>query len=167
MFARIAESAGGNPLFLEEMLRMLEDDGLVRRDGAGLVADVELDLVRVPDSIHALLSARLDRLSQEERLVIRSASVVGKVFWWGAVEQLAPETERAHVGSALQTLVRKDLIRPEPSTFAGEDAFRFHHILIQERPTAARPRRSAPTCTRSSRSGSRGSRAIAQARSRR
>jgi len=132
MFARIAESAGGNPLFLEEMLRMLEDDGLVRRDRAGLVADAELDLVRVPDSIHALLSARLDRLSQEERLVIRSASVVGKVFWWGAVEQLAPEPERAHVGSALQTLVRKDLIRPEPSTFAGEDAFRFHHILIQE-----------------------------------
>ena len=132
MFARIAESAGGNPLFLEEMLRMLEDDGLVRRDGTGLVADAELDLVRVPDSIHALLSARLDRLSQEERLVIRSASVVGKVFWWGAVEQLAPEPKRAQVGSALQTLVRKDLIRPEPSTFAGEDAFRFHHILIQE-----------------------------------
>jgi tetratricopeptide (TPR) repeat protein len=82
--------------------------------------------------IHALLSARLDRLSEEERLVIRSAAVAGKVFWWGAVEELVPEPVRAHVGSALQTLVRKDLIRPEPSTLAGEDAFRFHHILIQE-----------------------------------
>jgi class 3 adenylate cyclase/tetratricopeptide (TPR) repeat protein len=130
--ARIAEPAGGNPLFLEEMLRMLEDDGILRQEGGRWVASAELGEVRMPGSIQALLSARLDRLSQEERVVIRSASVVGKVFWWGAIEELAPEPVRARVGSALQTLVRKDLIRPEPSTFAGEDAFRFHHILIQE-----------------------------------
>ena len=132
VWSRIAESAGGNPLFLEEMLRMLEDDDLLRREGGRWVASEDLGDVRVPESIQALLSARLDRLSQEERLVIRSASVVGKVFWWGAVEELAPEPIRAHVGSALQTLVRKELIRPERSTFVGEDAFRFHHILIQE-----------------------------------
>jgi predicted ATPase/class 3 adenylate cyclase len=131
-FDRIAESAGGNPLFLEEMLRMLDDDGLLRREEGRWVATTDLGDVRIPESIHALLSARLDRLSEEERLVIRSAAVAGKVFWWGAVEELVPEPVRAHVGSALQTLVRKDLIRPEPSTLAGEDAFRFHHILIQE-----------------------------------
>jgi predicted ATPase len=131
-FDRIAESAGGNPLFLEEMLRMLDDDGLLRREEGGWVATTDLGDVRIPESIHALLGARLDRLSEEERLVIRSAAVAGKVFWWGAVEELVPEPVRAHVGSALQTLVRKDLIRPEPSTLAGEDAFRFHHILIQE-----------------------------------
>jgi tetratricopeptide (TPR) repeat protein len=131
-FARIAGSAGGNPLFLEEMLRMLEDDDLLRQKEGRWVASEELGDVRVPESIQALLSARLDRLTQEERLVIRSAAVVGKVFWWGAVQELAPQSIRAHVGSALQTLVRKDLIRPERSTFAGEDAFRFHHILIQE-----------------------------------
>ncbi len=131
-FGRIAEPAAGNPLFLEEMLRMLDDDGLLLRQGDRWVATSDLGDVRVPDSIHALLGARLDRLSSEERTVIRSASVVGKVFWWGAVAELAPEPVRSHVGSALQTLVRKDLIQPEPSTFAGEDAFRFHHILIQE-----------------------------------
>jgi class 3 adenylate cyclase/tetratricopeptide (TPR) repeat protein len=130
-FARIAESAGGNPLFLEEMLRMLDDDGLLRRQGDRWLAP-DLGDLRVPESIQALLGARLDRLSPDERLVIRSAAVVGKVFWWGAVEQLAPEGARSRVGGALQTLVRKDLIRPEPSTFAGEDAFRFHHILIQD-----------------------------------
>ena len=131
-FAHIAEPAAGNPLFLEEMLRMLDDDGLLLREGDHWVATSDLGEVRVPGSIHALLGARLDRLSRDERIVIRSAAVVGKVFWWGAVEELAPESVRGHVGSALQTLVRKDMIRPEPSTFAGEDAFRFHHILIQE-----------------------------------
>jgi class 3 adenylate cyclase/tetratricopeptide (TPR) repeat protein len=131
-FARIADSAGGNPLFLEEMLRMLDDDGLLRREEGRWIAAADLGEVRIPESIQALLSARLDRLSQEERLVIRSAAVAGKVFWWGAIEGLMATPVRAHVGSALQTLVRKDLIRPEPSTLAGEDAFRFHHILIQE-----------------------------------
>jgi class 3 adenylate cyclase/tetratricopeptide (TPR) repeat protein len=131
-FDRIAESAGGNPLFLEEMLRMLDDDGLLRREEGRWVATTDLGDVRIPESIHALLSARLDRLSEEERLVIRSAAVAGRVFWWGAIEELVAEPVRAHVGSALQTLVRKDFIRPEPSTLAGEDAFRFHHILIQE-----------------------------------
>jgi class 3 adenylate cyclase/tetratricopeptide (TPR) repeat protein len=132
VFARIAESAGGNPLFLEEMLRMLDDDGLLRREEDRWVATADLGRVRVPETIQALLGARLDRLTPEERLVIRSAAVMGKVFGRGAVEELAPEPVRPHVGSALQTLVRKDLIRPEPSPLAGEDAFRFHHILIQE-----------------------------------
>jgi class 3 adenylate cyclase/tetratricopeptide (TPR) repeat protein len=129
---RIAESAGGNPLFLEEMLRMLEDDGIIQRQDGRWVVTRELAAVTVPASIHALLGARLDRLSYEERSVVRSASVVGKVFWWGAVAELVPEGIRSQVGSHLQTLVRKDLIRPAQSTFAGEDAFRFHHILVQE-----------------------------------
>jgi class 3 adenylate cyclase/tetratricopeptide (TPR) repeat protein len=129
---RIAEAAGGNPLFLEEMLRMLEDDGLLLRQDGGWVATEDLSEVDVPASIHALLGARLDRLTAEERAVIRCASVMGRVFWWGAVAELAPESIRPEAGSYLQTLVRKDLIRPEHSSFAGEDAFRFHHILIQE-----------------------------------
>jgi len=132
---RIAEPAGGNPLFLEEMLRMLEDDGMIHRSNRGdrgWEVTVDLASVSVPASIQALLAARLDRLSVEERTVIRCASVIGRVFWWGAVAELAPEEIRPRVGGHLQTLVRKDLIRPDRSTFSGEDAFRFHHLLIQE-----------------------------------
>lgn len=129
---RIAESAGGNALFLEEILRMLEDDGLLRRRGGRWVVAGDLSAVRVPASIHALLGARLDRLSGEERAVIRCASVVGQVFWWGAVADLVSEAIRPQVGSHLQTLVRKDLIQPDRSTFAREDGFRFHHVLVQE-----------------------------------
>jgi predicted ATPase/class 3 adenylate cyclase len=129
---RIADSAAGNPLFLEEMLRMLEDHGVLRRENGQAVVTEDLSTVTVPASIHALLAARLDRLSDEELSVIRCASVVGKVFWWGAVGELVPAGIRSEIGSHLQTLVRKDLIRPDRSTFAGEDAFTFHHILVQE-----------------------------------
>jgi class 3 adenylate cyclase/tetratricopeptide (TPR) repeat protein len=132
MLDRIEEAAGGNPLFLEEMIRMLEEDGILRRADGRLVLDGEATSVRLPGSIHALLEARLDRLSVEERTVIRCAAVIGKVFWWGAVVDLAPAEMRSSVGAHLQSLVRKDLIRPERSTMAGEDAFRFHHILLQE-----------------------------------
>ncbi|MBM7789690.1 adenylate/guanylate cyclase domain-containing protein [Tenggerimyces flavus] len=127
---RIAESAGGNPLFMEEMLRMLEDDGLLLHGNLATVVG-DLATVEVPASIHALLGARLDRLSEEERAVLRCASIVGRVFWWGAVATLAPEAARPRLASHLQTLVRKELIRPDTSTFAGEDAFRFHHVVVQ------------------------------------
>jgi predicted ATPase len=137
---RITESSGGNPLFVEEMLRMLEDDGLLTRGDGGWVVAGDLSDIAVPASIQALLGARLDRLSPEELAVIRCASVVGKVFWWGAVEELAPQVVRPHVGSHLQTLVRKDMIRPERSSFSGEDAFRFHHILIQDAAYAGTPK---------------------------
>jgi class 3 adenylate cyclase/tetratricopeptide (TPR) repeat protein len=128
----LTESAGGNALFLEEIVRMLEDDGLLRRREGGWTVTGDLSTVRVPASIHALLGARLDRLSDEQRTVIRSASVVGQVFWWGAVAELVPDEVRTDVGSHLQTLVRKDLIRPERSTLPREDGFRFHHVLVQD-----------------------------------
>jgi tetratricopeptide (TPR) repeat protein len=137
---RIADSAGGNPLFLEEMLRMLEDDGLLRRGEGGWIVAGDLLGVALPASIQALLGARLDRLGPDERDVIRSAAVIGRVFWWGAIAELVPEPVRSRVGGHLQTLVRKDLIRPERSSFSGEDAFRFHHILIQEAAYRATPK---------------------------
>ena len=137
---RITESAGGNPLFVEEMLRMLEDDGLLRRQNGGWVVTGDLSDLSVPASISALLGARLDRLSAGELAVIRCASVIGKVFWWGPVEELAPATVRRQVGGHLQTLVRKDLIRPERSSFSGEDAFRFHHTLLLDAAYAGTPK---------------------------
>ena len=129
---RIVEAADGNPLFVEEMLRMLEDDGvLVRSDDRWRVVG-DLSQVAVPATIQALLAARLDRLGPQERAVLGTASVIGREFWWGAVSELSPEALRPAVGGHLQTLVRKGLIRPERSTLVGEDAFRFHHLLIQD-----------------------------------
>ena len=125
-------TAGGNPLFVEELLRMFREDGRLRNeDGRWLLVDDPAGAT-VPPTIQALLAARLDRLGHEERTVIGSAAVIGKIFWWGAVAALVPEDLRLEVGRHLQALVRRELIQPHRSSFVGEDAFRFRHLLIQE-----------------------------------
>jgi class 3 adenylate cyclase/tetratricopeptide (TPR) repeat protein len=138
--ARIIEAAEGNPLFAEELLRMLRDEGALCRDNGGWRVTADLEDLAVPPSIHALLSARLDRLAPEERAVIQRASVVGQVFWWSAIADLSPDSVRADVGASLQSLVRKELIRQEPSALETEDAFRFGHILIRDAAYAALPK---------------------------
>jgi class 3 adenylate cyclase/tetratricopeptide (TPR) repeat protein len=138
---RIVESSEGNPLFVEEMLRMLIDDGLLRRDDGHWIPTNDLSRVSAPRTIQALIAARLDRLQDEERAVAQRASVVGRVFYWGAVVHLSPEKTRATIGGHLQTLLRKELILPEPSPFVGEDAFRFSHILIRDAAYQSMPKR--------------------------
>jgi len=130
--SRIVQAAGGNPLFVEQMLAMLIDDGLIHSVDGRWVATSDHLTVSVPPTIAALLSARLDRLEPEERDLIGRASVVGKVFYRGALVALGPESQAAKVDELLKALVRKDLIRPDRSTLAEEDAFRFRHILVQE-----------------------------------
>ena len=140
--SRILDVAEGNPLFVEEMLRMLIDDGLLERNNGEWVATVDLSRMSTPNTILALITARLDRLEQQERAVLQRASVVGKVFYWGAVTDLSPQSARGSVGARLQALLRKELVQPEPSPFAGEDAFRFSHILIRDAAYESIPKRA-------------------------
>ena len=118
--ARIGAAAEGNPLFVEQMVALLAEEG---ESG---------ETLSIPPSIHALLAARLDRLTLEERAVIETGAVVGRGFWRGAVRDLAPPELRDAVGTHLMALVRKDLVEPEASTLAHEDAFRFRHVLIRD-----------------------------------
>jgi class 3 adenylate cyclase/tetratricopeptide (TPR) repeat protein len=138
--SRVAEAAEGNPLFVEEMLGMLIDDGLLERRNGHWVATGDVGTVAVPPSIHALLSARLDRLEPAERAVIESASVEGKIFHRGSVAELVPAKLRGAVGRHLQTLVRKEVLRPDRAEFAGDDAFRFRHLLIRDAAYEAMPK---------------------------
>jgi predicted ATPase len=116
--------AEGNPLVLEQLL--------------ALAAEEEREELVIPHSINALLAARLDRLKPEERALLDRASVVGREFWRGALVTLSPpETE---VSALLQRLVRRRLIVPERSSFPGEDAFRFGHILIRDAAYAGIPK---------------------------
>jgi predicted ATPase/class 3 adenylate cyclase len=118
--ARIADAAEGNPLFVEQMVALLAEEG---ESG---------ETIPIPPSIQALLAARLDRLTFEERSMLETAAVVGRGFWRGAVRDLAPQGLRNVVGAHLMALVRKDLVEPESSTLAHEDAFRFRHVLIRD-----------------------------------
>ena len=137
----VGRATGGNPLFLEEMLRMLVEDGvLVERDG--LLRSLEdVETLRVPETVQAVLAARLDLLDAEELAVLQRAAVIGQVFWWGAVADLSPPEQVGGVAAQLQGLVRKGLIRPDRRTFAGEDGFRFGHILIRDAAYESMPKR--------------------------
>jgi class 3 adenylate cyclase/tetratricopeptide (TPR) repeat protein len=121
---RIREAAEGNPLFVEEMVALVEESG----DGE----------VSVPGTIQALLAARLDQLEPAERGVLERGSVEGRVFHRGAVQALAPE--ETNVERRLTGLVRKELVRPDKPQLAGEDAYRFRHLLIRDAAYDALPK---------------------------
>jgi tetratricopeptide (TPR) repeat protein len=134
---RILEAAGGNPLFLEQILTRLVDDGYLEQSPTGWSVARDMSTLSVPPTIAALLAARLERLSPPERATIERASVVGKVFWWGSVAELSPSEDRPAVGGHLTTLVSRELIRPDPvgpdaTVFPGDEAFRFRHLLVRD-----------------------------------
>ena len=114
----VAERSGGNPLFAEEMVRRISEEG------AGAV-----DL---PDSVQAVLAARLDALEPFERRLVQQASVVGRTFWASALATLAA-TEGKDLDRALMTLQEKDILAPgSERSPAGEREFAFKHVLIRD-----------------------------------
>jgi class 3 adenylate cyclase/tetratricopeptide (TPR) repeat protein len=137
---RICDAAAGNPLFVEEMVSMLIDDGLLRRKEGGLVTAADLSRVRVPPTIQALLASRLDQLSAEERRVLEWGAVEGNVFHRGALEELSASGEQDGIARCLTALMRKDLVRSHRAAFDGEDAFCFRHPLIREAAYEALPK---------------------------
>lgn len=129
---RIVEAADGNPLFVEELLAMLIDDGSLVRSNGSWIAARDLRRITVPPTIQALLAARLDRLDRPERSVMECGAVEGKVFHASAVAALVPDLVRPQVPSHLLGLMRKELLRPDRSAFSGDEAYRFRHLLIRD-----------------------------------
>jgi class 3 adenylate cyclase/tetratricopeptide (TPR) repeat protein len=120
--ARVLENAGGNPLFLEETVRMLSD--------VGELGEADAEALPVPTSLQALIGSRLDQVQPAGKRVAQQASVIGSVFWPGAVAHLGANGDLA---AGLSDLDRRDLIRAnDPSSVAGEDEFAFKHVLIRD-----------------------------------
>ena len=133
MVDRIIAAAEGNPLFVEQMLSMLVDRGVVRRaeDGSWMAGD-EVPDVAVPPTISALIAARLERLRSDDRTVLQEGSVIGLVFYEHAVESMSPPDLRPAVAESIRKLVRRQFVRPEPAMFMDEASFRFDHALIRD-----------------------------------
>jgi class 3 adenylate cyclase/tetratricopeptide (TPR) repeat protein len=119
---RIVLAAGGNPLFLTEMLALAADDGEIE----------------IPPTLRALLAARLDQLDVPERRVLERGAVEGELFHRGTVQALAPE--ETEVTPRLAALVRRELVRPDRPQLPHEDAYRFRHLLIRDAAYDALPK---------------------------
>ena len=139
---RVTTAAGGNPLFLEEVLRMLVDEGRLARDGDAWIVTGDLSGLRIPPTVSALLSSRLDRLPEGERSVLEAASVEGQSFSVGALEALLPEASRDALPGLLRSIARKDLVVPERRSGPGRDGYRFRHLLIRDAAYHAIPKSS-------------------------
>src|SRR4029453_17657695 len=104
----ILERAEGNPLYAEELVRLLRDRDLVVKTGQSWELRPGAD-VPFPDSILALLAARLDTLTPEVKSILADAAVVGKVFWAGAIARMG-DRDLPDVVDALRELTRKELV---------------------------------------------------------
>ncbi len=130
--ALVAETAEGNPLFVEQFVGMLAERGSVRLVGDRWALGQEMADIVTPPTVVALLEARLERLSLSERTTLERAAVEGKVFHLGSLLAMSSDPDRARCVESLRSLMRRDLVRPDASAFLGEEGFRFRHNLIRD-----------------------------------
>jgi class 3 adenylate cyclase len=129
---------GGNPFFLEEIVRHLIDDGQLVWEGERWRARAGIDQVEIPDNVHAVILARLDLLGPDERRVAQRAAVVGRVFWDGALARLADVDD---LEAALQALRRREFVLERlSSSIPGHAEYVFKHVLLRDVAYASLPR---------------------------
>jgi class 3 adenylate cyclase len=138
---QILARAEGNPFFLEEIVRHLIDDGRIVRSGDRWRASEHIGEVEIPDTVQAVLAARIDLLDPPHKRTLQRAAVVGRVFWPGPVGRLL-NGDREHLREALERLEERELVRSRPtSAIAGEPEFIFKHILTRDVAYETLPRR--------------------------
>ena len=126
---RIVEVADGNPLYVEQVLSMLVDEGVLEQRAGVWTPTVDLAELSIPVGIQALLTARLELLEPDQRTVLEAASVIGTVFPRDAIEALVAEPLRERAEAILSKLVeRRFVLHVE----AEEPTLRFHHVLIRD-----------------------------------
>ncbi len=136
--AHIVGAAGGNPLFLEELLATLVDRAVLRRE-AGRWTTGELPVLRTPATIQALIASRIDRLPDDERLVLELAAVEGTVFAAETVAVLAPADAAPRTAELLERLTSRELVRP---VVGEDDVFVFRHQLVRDGAYQSMPKRA-------------------------
>jgi class 3 adenylate cyclase len=132
----VVHRAEGNPFFVEELLGTLIDRQLLeRQNGSWLLADLPSDFV-VPDTVQAVVAARVDLLEPDEKQALQAASVIGRIFWAGPVYELVQEAK-----PDLRVLEERDFIRRRPgSSIAGDREYAIKHALTREVAYASLPK---------------------------
>jgi ABC-type oligopeptide transport system substrate-binding subunit/class 3 adenylate cyclase len=134
----VIHNAEGNPFFVEELIKMLIDDGLiVTAEGQWQIDLSRLTQVRVPSTLTGVLLARLDSLPVDERTIMQQASVIGRLFWDRAVEHInessGQKLECANVLGSLSTLRDREMVfQRETTAFAGAQEYIFKNALLRE-----------------------------------
>ncbi len=132
----IVDSSDGNPFYVEELIKMLMDDGVILAGPDFWRVDASrLTDMRIPPTLTGVLQARLDALPPEERLVLQRASVVGRIFWDRAITSLRAEGDEPleDVSPLLASLRKRELIRArEKSAFAGTEEYIFKHAILRD-----------------------------------
>lgn len=125
---RVTEASQGNPLFAEQLISSLIDEGLLERHNGRWVVVGDLEATSVPPTIHALLASRIDRLGVEERQVVEPASVVGRFFPVDALRHLLDDSPQAQtLGEHLGALATRRVVEA-----AGADAYSFVHLMLRD-----------------------------------
>ena len=127
---RILSHAEGNPFYVEEIIRSLIDDGVVARDEVTGCWQATRDVadVAIPDTLHGVLMARIDRLQEESKRVLQLASVIGRLFFYRVLAEIAREEQR--LDDHLLTLQREEMIRERARS--PELEYIFKHQMTQE-----------------------------------
>jgi predicted ATPase/class 3 adenylate cyclase len=134
----IVVQAEGNPFYVEEIIKILIDDGvIVAGEEEWQIRSNRLSTVRVPPHITGVLQARLDRLSELERVTLQRAAVIGRVFWDSAVmhmnETAVTSFDRQETAAALRSLEKREMVfRRQVSGFTGSSAYVFKHAILQQ-----------------------------------
>jgi predicted ATPase len=134
----VVEGAEGNPFYVEELIKMLIEDGVIRPGEEQWQIEIErLADVDIPPTLAGVLQARLDSLPPQERVLLQRASVVGRLFWDMAVAELAAVDEQSLYGEELVPLLeavreRELVFRLEHSAFSGTEEYKFKHALLRD-----------------------------------
>jgi class 3 adenylate cyclase/tetratricopeptide (TPR) repeat protein len=139
---RVLERAEGNPFFLEEIIRKLLDEGRIVHGDAGWRVVGDLGDFDLPDTVQAVLAARIDLLDAPDKEVLQQAAVVGRIFWNGSVAALL-NGAGSDLDEALRRLEERDFVLARlASSISGQEEFIFKHILTRNVAYETLPRRS-------------------------
>ncbi|MDG4765184.1 adenylate/guanylate cyclase domain-containing protein [Solwaraspora sp. WMMD406] len=131
LLAPLVEVAAGNPLYAHEYVRMLIEQGALRRGSRGVSLDQRGGLP-IPDSVHGVIANRVDLLEVTDRAVLLGAAVVGVQFWPGAVAAALGQPLEL-IDRALRRLEQRDFVHEQASSsMAGQPEFRFRHVLVRD-----------------------------------